>query len=118
MSGYTRNESRCALQVELNIGNDFQDQRQIYLLGERIIGMLLIPLKICSFNLLPKVRVKASDELACAIDLPALFKHERENSSLESHIIQVDIQDDCIVIYIEHDHVDSFNTGLRFCKKV
>ena len=47
---------------------DSQDQSQSGLLGERVTGMLLMPTRICSFNLLPKFRVEALDELACAID--------------------------------------------------
>ena len=63
-----KNESCHALQVEVGSDGKPQDQRQIGLLGERVMGILLMPVRLGSFNLLLKVGVKAYDELACIID--------------------------------------------------
>ena len=57
-----------------------------------------MPIRIASFNLLLKVKVEASDELACANDGPHLFKHEGVDSSPEPYVIQVNIQDIGIAI--------------------
>ena len=83
MSSYTMNESHHALQVDLSSDRKPQDQSQSGLLGERVAGMLLMISMVDNFNLLPKVRVEALDELACAIDRPHLFKYERVDSSPE-----------------------------------
>ena len=45
-------------------------------MGEQVTGILVMPIGIGSFNLFPKVRVEASDELACIVNYKHMFVHE------------------------------------------
>ena len=76
LPGHATNESSHAVQFDLSSGGDLLYLRQEYLLGGQVAGMLLMPLGVFGLNLFPKVRVEASDKLACAVHWKHLLVHE------------------------------------------
>ena len=76
LPSHATDESRHAVYFELNSDGNLKELCQDYLTGERGADMLLIPLGVGSLNLLPKVRVEASDELNCVVDWEHFFIHE------------------------------------------